>query len=478
MSVQKAIPNGTHLKNCAMKVVPPCISAKVFEIIAEGVIVDPPFREFPPVPKNAQVNKLFSKDGENGKRQVKSHLKHRVANYPVDQKICRHLEPRELIHYAAGMEEARYELVETLVWEPEWLLILIDEYFSRIEQGCDPTDLLTLKNGGQSPNAVQDDEIVQINIKQFDNELKMLFQQILPEIEKGNDLPQQTLEFVIQVHFLPAFLNLVAQRILKCSGFSEIRLDEVKSRLQRMNQARQLIVENNLGLVYFSANRYKHEKLSFSDVSHEGIIGLIKAVDRFDHKRPVMFSTYAIYWIRQTISRALVRQEKIVRLPFNIAARAAGVFQLMTSRLQKTGRWPDAYELAELSQSSVDEIDTILKFNQPYISLFGHVNDDESKPYLIETLEQDKFPSPYQQLSSNMLRRILTSAIGSLTEREADIIRRRFGIDTDNEMTLQDIAEQMKVSRERVRQIQNSALEKIRAQFGDELSIFLVPECE
>ena len=242
-----------------------------------------------------------------------------------------------------------------------------------------------------------------------------------------------------------------------------------------MIASRQAMINGNLRLVTFIAKQYNNQSMPFTDLIQDGTVGLIKAVDRYDVNRGVRFSTYAIYWIKQTISRAMVRQEKMVRLPFNMAAKASAVFETMNNYLIQNNKWPSIHELAKLCKLPEDEVKAIVHNYQPIISLDSNVNDDDDMPEMIATLEQDHFPQPLSGVVSSSLKMCLRQAVDSLTQREADIINCRFGLNNDHEMTLQDIAEKMSLTRERVRQIQNNALLKLKNSFSSELVDFLEP---
>ena len=378
----------------------------------------------------------------------------------------------QFVFYAEKMEKARKSLLQMLVQGPKSLAILADEYLSRIDQGYDQSEMLSVSQCEQSSDLVQD------TVKQLESDLSTVFRKILSEPNAKHDQHgyPDLFNLIVEIHFLPAFLHRVATRVI--DGFTQAQKDKssLYKQLLFLEDSRQIIVLGNLRLVAYIANQYKHSKLAFSDLMQEGTIGLIKAIDRFDYLRPVKFSTYAIYWIRQSISRSIIRQKKTVRLPFNLAPKASAVFEAMNSSLQRTSKTPSSRELAEKCQLSVKEIETILEFYQPTVSLSAHVNNDDERPILMDMIEQSNFPLPFTLLSTNALKVSLNHAINSLPEREAKVLCARFGVNSSVEMTLQDIADQLQLSRERVRQIQNTALQKIRAAYGVELSDFLTPD--
>ncbi|MGV7223081.1 MAG: sigma-70 family RNA polymerase sigma factor [Nitrospinales bacterium] len=384
----------------------------------------------------------------------------------------------QFANYAAKMEKARKSLLQMLVQEPESLTVLAHEYLSRIDRGYDKSEMLSVSQEKQSSELVQGNPFVQVTVKQLESDLCTVFRKILAEPNVKHDQYgyPDLFKFIVEIRFLPAFLHQVATRVIEGSSPGQKDKISLNKQILLLEDSRQIIVKGNLRLVAYIANQYKQSKLPFSDLMQEGTIGLIKAIDRFDYERPVKFSTYAIYWIRQTISRAIIRQKKTVRLPFNLAPKASAVFEAVNTSLQKTNKTPSARELADICQLSVKEIESILQCYQPTVSLSAHVNNDEEMPILMDTIEQRNFPLPFTLLSTNALQVSLNDAINSLPAREAKVLCARFGVNSSVEMTLQDIADQLHVSRERVRQIQNIALQKIRAVYGVELSDFLTPD--
>jgi RNA polymerase primary sigma factor len=215
--------------------------------------------------------------------------------------------------------------------------------------------------------------------------------------------------------------------------------------------------------------------LSFEDLMQEGSIGLIKAVDRFDASRGIRFSTYAIFWIKQAISRLIVKQEKVVRLPIALAERSSVVFEVMRNSYLEHNRWPSLLEIKAQCDLSMDDIKTISSYYQSTHSLDSAQSDDGDDQTLMATLPQHQFAQPLNELIDSNLSLYIGKVVASLPEKEAAILNMRFGLHNHHEMTLQAIADQLHVTRERVRQIQNDALKKLKQQFGYDLLPFLEP---
>jgi RNA polymerase primary sigma factor len=236
---------------------------------------------------------------------------------------------------------------------------------------------------------------------------------------------------------------------------------------------RQQLASANSRLVLFIANQYKGSFLDFDDLVQEGQTGLLKAVDRFDHRLGFQFSTYAGYWIRQAISRSLSRCERVVRVPCGQVANINKVFRTKDQFINQTGRQPTVKELAEFAKLSNDELHSILSISQTAMSLEGSEEDEESSFAPIDFLEQQVFTHSFMKIAQTDLENLISKAIKILNPREAKVICCHFGVDTDNEMTLQEIGAELNLTRERVRQIQVMALDKIKRSFGEQLLSFL-----
>ncbi|MGZ8191834.1 MAG: sigma-70 family RNA polymerase sigma factor [Methylococcaceae bacterium] len=250
--------------------------------------------------------------------------------------------------------------------------------------------------------------------------------------------------------------------------FTEMVLAE-----HRWLNLRQELASANSKLVLFIANQYKAGFLDFEDLVQEGQTGLLKAVDRFDYRLGFQFSTYAGYWIRQAISRALSRCERVVRVPCGQVANINKVYRAKDQLISKTGKEPSAKELAEFANLSYDEVNTILSISQTSMSLEASESDEENSFAPIDFLEQQVFTHAFKTIAQSDLERLLSKAIEMLNPREAKVICCHFGVDSDTEMTLQEIGSELNLTRERVRQIQVMALNKIKLNFGQQLMSFL-----
>jgi RNA polymerase primary sigma factor len=277
-------------------------------------------------------------------------------------------------------------------------------------------------------------------------------------------------------HLLPLFL-IDAAVLLDRQPLNKAFNIGHKRKLERyrrdLQDARQRMITANIGLAGFAAHKYTASNLGFDDLMQEGILGLIKAVDRFDPERGICFSTYAMYWIKQAISRLIVKQEKIVRLPLPLAEKAASVFEAMRSCYLQYERWPTRAELMKVSDLPEQDIKTISSYYQATHSLDEAIHHGEDSQDLMEKMVQHQFSQPLDELIDEALAEFLDKAVATLPEKQATILTMRFGLQNQSEMTLQAVADQLHVTRERVRQIQNDALKKLKQQFGYDLLPFL-----
>ncbi len=368
-------------------------------------------------------------------------------------------EPLEL---AMDMEQARQDLLLLLLAENEASTLLLKQSLFHLNDGRDISEIVSDKD--VNAIIVQAPSFVQLDLSQTVRYL----------LENPADRSS-----LLSLHFLPSFLIEVADLFISMAthrrALSEYRLNLVQA-AQALQRLRQKMIANNVRLVAFVAHKHKHKTttLSFDDLLQEGVIGLIKAIDRFDPYRGYRFSTYAVPWIKQAISRLIAKQEKIVRLPVSLAEKASGVFEAMRSTYMKTERWPSVEQLKTLCDLSEDEIKTIRNYYQATHSLDEETGEDEGLA-LMERMKQQQFALPLDDLIDRNLGHYLDQAVAALPEKEAAILNMRFGLKNHTEMTLQAIADQLQVSRERVRQIQNEALKKLKNQFGFDLMLFLEP---
>jgi len=228
-------------------------------------------------------------------------------------------------------------------------------------------------------------------------------------------------------------------------------------------EARQNLIKANLRLVVSIAKRYINRgPLGISDLIQEGNIGLFKAVEKFDYKRGFKFSTYATWWIRQAITRALADQSRTIRIPVHMVETISKYTQVKRKLAQELGREPLAEEIAVQMNMGVDKVRHIQKISQEVISLESPIGDSDDKSTLAEFIKDEKGTTPSQHTSQELLRDQIKEILGDLTERERVILEMRFGLKDGVIHTLEEVGKVFNVTRERIRQIESKALERIK----------------
>lgn len=221
------------------------------------------------------------------------------------------------------------------------------------------------------------------------------------------------------------------------------------------------LVKSNLRFVVSVAKQYQNQGLSLGDLINEGNLGLIKAAKRFDETRGFKFISYAVWWIRQSILQALAEQSRIVRLPLNRVGTLNKIGKAYSNLEQEYEREPSATELANELDMEIDEIADTLKIAGRSVSMDAPFAQGESNS-LLDMLSSEEDPSPDKSLMSDSLQREIERALSTLTEREAEVIRLYFGLDDDHSFTLEEIGEKFHLTRERVRQIKEKAIRRLR----------------
>ncbi len=246
---------------------------------------------------------------------------------------------------------------------------------------------------------------------------------------------------------------------------------------QQIKKGSQIALEKltkaNLRFVVSVAKQYQNQGLSLGDLINEGNLGLIKAAKRFDETKGFKFISYAVWWIRQAILQALAEQSRIVRLPLNRVGALHKIGKTSSGLEQEFGREPSANEIADELEMSPYEVMDTLKISSRHLSLDAPFNDGEDNR-LLDVLE-DKFqPSPDMLLLKDSLKREIEKALSTLTDREAEVISLYFGINRDHSLTLEEIGLKFKLTRERVRQIKEKAIKRLRhASRSKPLKVYL-----
>ena len=260
-------------------------------------------------------------------------------------------------------------------------------------------------------------------------------------------------------------INVLKGRL---DGASEEEKAEIKEEIKTLQRdvdkgadAKKRLAEANLRLVVSIAKRYVGRGMLFLDLIQEGNLGLIKAVEKFDYKKGYKFSTYATWWIRQAITRAIADQARTIRIPVHMVETINKLIRVSRQLLQELGREPSPEEIAKEMNMPVERVREILKISQEPVSLETPIGEEEDS-HLGDFIKDDNVPVPGDAAAFTLLKEQLEEVLGTLTEREQKVLTLRFGLEDGRARTLEEVGKEFNVTRERIRQIEAKALRKLR----------------
>ena len=282
--------------------------------------------------------------------------------------------------------------------------------------------------------------------------------QVVDESERDRELFEQALSDVGLDDPVKMYLKDIGQVPLLTT---DEELDLAQKMSEGQEAAKKRLSEANLRLVVSIAKRYVGRGMLFLDLIQEGNLGLMKAVEKFDYQKGFKFSTYATWWIRQSITRAIADQARTIRIPVHMVETINRLVREQRILLQELGREPTLEELAERMGVSIERVSEIQKIAQDPVSLETPIGEEEDS-HLGDFIEDDKTPTASDSVASTMLKEQIARVLDTLTPREEKVLRLRYGIDDGRPRTLEEVGKEFNVTRERIRQIEAKALRKLR----------------
>ncbi len=386
------------------------------EMIDADISIDDPAEE-----KNAEeevkVNELFEE-------KLKSLLK-------VAKKKKNILDPDEVAKHFEGVNMGE------------------DEY-DKLQEFMDANNIDIFRPMDDDDDLISDDELglMMDEASEVEAEIDMDIDKIDLTGELGIDTDDPVRMYLKEIGKVPL---LSAEEEIELAKRMEVGDEEAKKRL----------AEANLRLVVSIAKRYVGRGLLFLDLIQEGNLGLIKAVEKFDYRKGYKFSTYATWWIRQAITRAIADQARTIRIPVHMVETINKLIRVSRQLLQEYGREPTPEEIADYMKMDVARVREILKISQEPVSLETPIGEEEDS-HLGDFIPDENVPIPVEAATQTLLKEQLNEVLGTLTEREERVLRLRFGMDDGKARTLEEVGKEFNVTRERIRQIEAKALRKLR----------------
>jgi len=375
----------------------------------------------------------------------KQNLKNSLANFikqAREQKIVSYEEINSVLSIGFSTEK-----IEQLIKK------LTDDGIQIVDTKKEKEDLLKVPDSLKDIEKLEisdfedsHDEFVESEID--DSEVDKLLQTDLLKMAESMDVDEPIKMYLREIGQIPLLSY-------------EEEIDYAQRVLNGEEEAKQKLIESNLRLVVSIAKKHTNRGLKMLDLIQEGNMGLMKAVEKFEYEKGFKFSTYATWWIRQAITRAIADQGRTIRIPVHMIETINKIKKESRIILQETGKEPTAEELAEKLELPVEKVKSILEMNQDPISLETPVGSEEDSE-LGDFVEDDKFANPYDATTRVLLKEQLDEVLKTLNEREEMVLRYRYGLDDGSQKTLEEVGKIFNVTRERIRQIEVKALRKLR----------------
>ena len=351
-----------------------------------------------------------------------------------------------------AVENSESKKVEDLIEKSKKSRLSEEDFDQALEEMNYDTDELDKlyealeDNGVELPGGLSTAELeeIQAEVSKFENSANM--EKILEQ--EGVSIDDPVRQYLKEIGRIP-LLNSDAEK-------------ELAERMMNGDEeAKNVLVESNLRLVVSIAKKYLGRGMYFLDLIHEGNLGLMTSVDKFDYTKGYKFSTYATWWIRQAITRAIADQARTIRIPVHMVETIHKVTKYSRQMLQELGREPTAEEIGEKIGLSADRVREILKISQDPVSLETPIGEEEDS-HLGDFIPDDDTPAPSEAAATTMLRETIERELHTLTPREEHVIKLRFGLYDGRNRTLEEVGKEFDITRERIRQIEAKALRKLR----------------
>jgi RNA polymerase primary sigma factor len=325
-----------------------------------------------------------------------------------------------------------------------------------------------LLESGREAGSLSTEEIalalseLELDASQVD-EVYHALEELQIEVVDGTEEPEREVEQAQPREVSTDSLQLFLKDIGKVDLLTAAQEVELAKRIERgEHQAKREMVEANLRLVVSIAKRYRNQGLPFLDLIQEGTIGLVRAAEKFDHRRGFKFSTYATWWIRQAVARALADKARTIRMPVHIVEKLNKIVRSERKLRAELGREPTAVEIAREIELTPEEVEAIRRSSQAPVSLEKPVGDEEESEFG-HFLTDESEPLPEDAAEVELRKATLLRVLGALSLRERRVLELRYGLNGEHPCTLDEVGRTFNVTRERIRQIENQSLKKLRA---------------